>query len=72
MYQEIAKHKARGSQLFFSVMHDPAEVKPYCIQYMGAGHYFDNFAACVMYAVGRKWITYAQASKMLDSYLSMS
>ena len=70
MYQEITKHKARGSQLFFSIQHDPAEAKTFSVQYAGNGHYFDSFQQAVLYAASRKWITYTQASTLLDSYLS--
>lgn len=71
MYQEQFSQRVPGKGgLCFSIQHDPAEVLPWCVQFAGSGHYFDSFQQAVLYAASRKWITYTQASTMLDGYLS--
>ena len=66
MYEELCSQTVRGSQLHFSVHHDPGEVLPWTVQYAGGGHYFQTAEDAVNYARKRKWITAAQAGKILD------
>lgn len=65
MYRELFAHKAKGSQLSFSIQFDPSEVLPYTVQYGGGGHYFQTVTDAVNYTRQRKWITAAQAEKIL-------
>lgn len=65
MYNEIYRQKARRSQLFFSVQRDPNEVKPFCVQFGGGGHYFDDSISAVRYCAERRWI---KADEIVDVF----
>ena len=66
MYEELYSQPIRGSQLCFSIHHDPGEVLPWSVQYANGGHYFQNAEDAVNYARKRKWITDFQAGKILE------
>ena len=66
MYEELLKQRVRGSQIDFSIHHDPAQVMPWSVQYGGGGHYFLTAEEAVTYAQHRKWITANQAFSILE------
>ena len=66
MYEEMISQPVRGSRLHFSIHFDPGEVLPWTVQYAGGGHYFQSAEDAVNYVRKRKWITAAQAEKILE------
>lgn len=65
MYTEVYSGKVRGSRLCFSIQHDPDQIKPWCVQYGGGGHYSQTMPEAVDYCRSRKWITQAQAENII-------